>query len=180
MCRKSGGINNVKEMSAGRLIVEQCFLKPIQMYTQEVIEILIVEDDPFQAQLSISALQEKNISNTIVHLKNGAEALDYLFHTQTVAGNQGNENPKVMLLDLRMPLVDGFEVLRRVKSHEKTKEIPVVVFTSSDLYSDERECYTLGAKDYIIKPPEIEAYKNKTYKSITGMLMYASQILVHY
>src|SRR5438045_792704 len=82
--------------------------KTIQMmYTQEVIEILIVEDDPFHAELSISALQEKNVSNTIIHLKNGAEALNYLFHAETVAGNQCNENPKVMLLDLRMPLVDG-------------------------------------------------------------------------
>jgi two-component system response regulator len=146
---------------------------------QELIEILIVEDDPVHAELSITALEERNVCNTITHLKDGQEALDYLFHTGVFENGIEDERQKVILLDLRMPQVDGIEVLRRIKADERTREIPVVVFTSSDVYKEERECYTLGAKDYIIKPDRMEEYKNITYKSVTGMLMYASQILAH-
>jgi CheY-like chemotaxis protein len=146
---------------------------------KEQIEILIVEDDLFHAELSIAALEENNISNNIIHLKNGAEALDYLFHEGTYTEYPINDSPKVMLLDLKMPVVDGIEVLRRVKGHEKTRDIPVIVFTSSSAYTDERECYTLGAKDYIIKPFETDKYKSVTYKSVNGLLLYVSQILIH-
>jgi two-component system response regulator len=138
-------------------------------HSKDVIEILIVEDDPFQAELCISALEENNVTNTIIHLKNGEVALEYI---------NSNDKPKVMFLDLRMPGMDGFDVLRAIKSDEKTSEIPVIVFTSSTSTSDKRECYSLGAKDYIIKPSEIESYKHITYQSINSLLAYSSQILI--
>ena len=146
------------------------------MIQSQEIEIVIVEDDPVHAELCITALEEKNIANTIVHLKSGREALDYLLPTGMPTDS---DHQKVILLDLVMPEVDGIEVLRQIKADERTREIPVVVFTSSDIYSVERECYTLGAKDFIVKPDRAEEYKNITYKSVTGMLMYASQILAH-
>ncbi|HYJ62724.1 MAG TPA: response regulator, partial [Parafilimonas sp.] len=95
------------------------------------VEILLVEDNMDDAELAIRALRKSNIANNLIHLKDGAEALDFLFGRGNYAGRNTNNKPKVVLLDLKMPRVDGIEVLRQIKANENTKTIPVVVLTSS-------------------------------------------------
>src|SRR4051812_17196370 len=124
--------------------------------TKEQVEILLVEDNPEDAQLSIMALEESNIVNNIIHLKDGAEALDYIFREGVYADKPADNNPKVMLLDLKMPKMNGLEVLRRIKSDILTKKIPVVVFTSSNEDPDVKECYNLGVNSYVVKPLNFE------------------------
>ncbi len=126
---------------------------------REAVEIILVEDNPDDAQLSMLALEESNIVNNIVHLKDGAEALDYLFCEGQYAANARTNNPKVILLDLKMPKVNGLEVLRRLKGDESTKKIPVVVFTSSDEDPDVKECYKLGVNSYVVKPMNFDQFK---------------------
>lgn len=116
------------------------------------IEILLVEDNPQDAELTIRALKKYNLSNKMVHLKNGAEALDFLFSRGEYAGHMMMTIPKIILLDLKMPKINGLEVLREIKSHEKLKVIPVVVLTSSSEDPDIKECYRLGVNSYIVKP----------------------------
>ncbi len=116
------------------------------------IEILLVEDNPNDAELTLRALKKNNIVNKIVHLKDGADALDYLFAEGAYAGRNLNIKPRLILLDLKMPKVDGIEVLRKVKASESTKAIPVVVLTSSNEDPDVKICYELGANSYIVKP----------------------------
>jgi len=117
-----------------------------------IVEILLVEDSPSDAELTIHALRTSNIVNQITHLKDGAEALDFLFGEGEYAGRNVNLKPKTILLDLKMPKVDGIEVLRRVKSDDRTKSIPVVVLTSSKEDPDIKTCYDLGVNSYIVKP----------------------------
>lgn len=116
------------------------------------IEILLVEDNPNDAELTLRALKKNNIVNNIVHLKDGADALDYLFGEGAYTGRNLNNKPRLILLDLKMPKVDGIEVLRKVKASEDTKAIPVVVLTSSNEDPDVKICYELGANSYIVKP----------------------------
>lgn len=119
------------------------------------IEIILVEDNPDDARLAIMALKTNRLNNKIIHLKDGQEAIDFLFHGKEFNGIVFNSHhPKVILLDLKMPKVDGKEVLREVKSHDKTKHIPVVVLTSSAEDPDIKTCYELGANSYIVKPVE--------------------------
>src|SRR5450631_3729853 len=96
-----------------------------------VVHILLVEDNPSDAELCIRALRKHNLANDLVWVKDGAEALDFLFRTGAYAGNRGCEGLKVILLDLRLPKIDGLEVLRRIRADERTKKIAVVVLTSS-------------------------------------------------
>ncbi len=115
-------------------------------------EILLVEDNATDAELVLLALQERNLANRLVWVKDGAEALDYIFANGKYSGrNVGNE-PKVILLDLRLPKVDGLEVLRRIKADERSKNIPVAVLSSSKEDPDVKACYALGANSYISKP----------------------------
>lgn len=116
------------------------------------IEILLVEDNPNDAEMTIRALRKNHLANRIVHLKNGAEALDFVYGKGTFEGRDVNAMPKVVLLDLKMPKVDGIEVLRTMKSNEVTKTIPVVILTSSKEDPDIKTCYELGANSYIVKP----------------------------
>ena len=125
----------------------------------ESIEILLVEDNPDDAMLAIMALKESRIVNHIVHLKDGAEALDYIFHEGEYANLPIDSHPKVILLDIKMPKVNGIEVLRRVKADERTKEIPVVIFTSSDEDPDVEECYKVGVNSYVVKPLDFDQFK---------------------
>jgi two-component system, response regulator len=125
----------------------------------ESIEILLIEDNPDDAMLAKMALEESRIVNHIVHLKDGAEAMDYIFREGTYAGIPEDNHPKVIMLDLKMPKVNGLEVLRRVKSNDHTKDIPVVVFTSSDEDPDVKECYHLGVNSYVVKPLDFEQFK---------------------
>lgn len=123
------------------------------MENQEV-EILIVEDNPGDAELAIRALKKQNLANNVIHLLDGAEALDFIFGTGNYVGRNTNHVPKVILLDLKMPKVGGLEVLEKIKSDPRTKAIPVVILTSSAEDPDVKRSYELGANSYIVKPVE--------------------------
>jgi two-component system response regulator len=110
------------------------------------------------AELTIRALKKKNLANNLIHLKNGAEALDFLFAEGIYASRDVVKLPKVILLDLKMPKINGLEVLARIKADERTKLIPVVVLTSSKEDPDVQECYRLGANSYIVKPVDFSNF----------------------
>jgi two-component system, response regulator len=114
-------------------------------------EILLVEDNPNDAELAIRALKKNNLANNLVHLEDGQEALDYLF-------DENNNMPKLILMDVKMPRVDGIEVLRKLKSDEKRKVIPVVMLTSSKEDKDIIEAYNLGVNAYIVKPVDFDQF----------------------
>lgn len=115
-------------------------------------EILLVEDNPSDAELTIRALKGKNFANSLYWVKDGEEALEYIFCTGRYSGRDINIPPKVILLDLKLPKVNGLEVLAKIKADIRTKTIPVVVVTSSQENSDLKECYALGVNSYIVKP----------------------------
>jgi two-component system response regulator len=122
------------------------------------VEILLVEDNPNDVELTLRALKKRNLANKVHVVKDGAEALEFIFGTGTYAERDINQIPKVILLDLKLPKVDGLEVLRIVKSDERTKVIPVVVLTSSKEESDLVESYRLGANSYITKPVDFDKF----------------------
>ncbi len=124
------------------------------------MDILLVEDNPNDAELTIRALKKNNLVNNIIHLKDGAEALDYIFCEGAHAGRERTVTPVVILLDLKMPKVNGIEVLRRLKSDPATKHIPVVVLTSSNEDPDVSTCYELGVNSYIVKPVGFDKFTN--------------------
>jgi two-component system response regulator len=123
------------------------------------VEILLIEDNLNDAELTIRALRKNHIANMLVHLKDGVAALDFLFGTGQYAGRNTNNKPKLILLDLKMPKVDGIEVLKRIKTDEFTKKIPVVILTSSKENPDIEKCYLLGANSYIVKPVEFDNFR---------------------
>lgn len=118
---------------------------------QHALDILLVEDNPDDAELAIRALRKSNLANHLLHLQDGQEALDYLF-------DEKNTKPKLVLLDLKMPKVDGIEVLRKLKEDERTRTIPVVMLTSSKEERDIVETYKLGVNAYIVKPLDFEQF----------------------
>lgn len=122
------------------------------------IEILLVEDNPTDAELTIRALKKENLTNNLVWVKDGAEALDFLFAKEEYAERSSEDLPKLVLLDLRMPKVDGLEVLQKIKSDERTKHIPVVILTSSKEDEDIVESYKLGVNSYVSKPVEFDEF----------------------
>ena len=122
------------------------------------VEILLVEDNPTDAELAIRALKKNNLANKLVWVKDGAEALEFLFATGAYSERQVVNGPKIILLDLRLPKVDGMEVLRRIKGDERTRTIPVVVLTSSKEDRDVAESYQLGVNSYISKPVEFDEF----------------------
>jgi len=128
------------------------------MTEMKEVEILLVEDNPTDAELAIRALKKSNLANKLEWVKDGAEALDFLFATGSYSERQIANGPKVILLDLRLPKVDGMEVLRRIKSDERTRTIPVVVLTSSKEDRDVAESYQLGVNSYISKPVEFDEF----------------------
>jgi two-component system response regulator len=125
---------------------------------EHLVEVLLVEDNPDDAELSMYALKKHRIANRIHHAKDGAEAIDYLFGEGTYAGRNVEETPKVVLLELKLPKVDGLEVLKRIKSDPRTRHIPVVVLTSSREEKDIFESYTFGVNSYIVKPIDFEQF----------------------
>ena len=122
------------------------------------VEVLLVEDNPSDAELTVRALKKRNLANRLFHVKDGAEAIDFLFAQGGFAGRRVESGPKVVLLDLKLPKVDGIEVLRRIKSDDRTKVIPVVVMTSSREDRDLVDCYNLGVNGYVVKPVEFEDF----------------------
>ena len=122
------------------------------------VEILLVEDNISDAELTIRALGKKNLANNLIHLKNGVEALNYLFATGEYSQRDPYKTPKVILLDLKMPKVNGLQVLARIRGEEQTKRIPVVVLTSSKEDPDIEACYALGVNSYIVKPVEFDNF----------------------
>jgi DNA-binding response OmpR family regulator len=121
--------------------------------------ILVVEDDPNDVELTLTALEEYNLANEVVVVGNGADALDYLYCRGKYEARSG-ENPAVMLLDLKLPKVDGLEVLKQVKSDEKMMMIPVVVLTSSREEKDMVASYKLGVNAYVVKPVDFHEFVN--------------------
>jgi len=125
----------------------------------ELGRILIVEDDPRDVELTLTALEEYNLANEVVVTRDGEEALDYLYCRGSFK-MRGGENPAVVLLDLKLPKVDGLEVLQQIKSDEKLKFIPVVVLTSSREEKDMVTSYKLGVNGYVVKPVDFHDFVN--------------------
>jgi two-component system response regulator len=128
------------------------------MMSGEIVEILLVEDNPSDMELTLHVLTRNKLANHIEIVRDGAEALEFIFCTGKYAGRKVESGPKVILLDLKLPKVDGLEVLRRVKADPRTKRIPVVVLTSSREERDIVESYQLGVNSYITKPVDFDQF----------------------
>jgi CheY-like chemotaxis protein len=139
-------------------------MKEIDTKEIKALDILLVEDNATDAELCIRALKKRNLANNLVWVKDGAEALDFIFRTGSYAAIPNGVRPKVILLDLRLPKVDGIEVLRRLKADEKTRTIPIAVLTSSKEDRDLKECYQLGVNSYIAKPVEFDQFADTIAK----------------
>jgi len=122
----------------------------------EQVEILLVEDNPLDAELTMRGLKEQKLANGITWVKDGEEALDYVFKRGAYAGRRG-VGPRLILLDLKMPRLGGIDVTRALKQDETTKRIPIVIMTSSKEESDIVDSYNLGANSYIVKPLDFES-----------------------
>jgi len=123
------------------------------------VEILLVEDNITDAELTIRELKKHNMANNLVHLKDGEEALNFLFATGKYADSREIQYPpKVVLLDIQMPKVNGIEVLQKIKTDPKTRSVPVVILTSSKENPDIQKCYELGANSYIVKPVNFDGF----------------------
>jgi two-component system response regulator len=122
------------------------------------IEILLVEDNANDAEMTIRTLKKNNLANKLLHLKDGSQALDFLFAEGNYAGREIKQTPKVILLDLKMPKVSGIEVIQKLKKDPRTMHIPIVVLTSSKEDPDIKTCYALGANGYVVKPVEFDAF----------------------
>lgn len=124
--------------------------------------ILLVEDNPRDEALTLRALKKNNVCNEVVVARDGVEALDYLFGDGTSAGRETRELPQLILLDLKLPKVDGLQVLEKIRAAEHTKRLPVVVFTSSGEEEDLINSYNLGANSYVRKPVDFEHFLEAT------------------
>ena len=131
------------------------------------VEILIVEDNPSDAELTIRALKKSNLANHIFVVENGEEALDFIFSRGKYADLNNSKTLKVIFLDLKLPKVSGLEVLEVIKSEDATKSLPVVIITSSKEDPDIKRAYALGANSYVVKPVDFESFINAI--STTGL-----------
>ena len=122
------------------------------------VEILLVEDNPDDAMLAIRALKKNNLANKLVHVEDGVEAIDFLFATGKYESRNSDDIPKLVLLDLKMPKINGLQVLEKIKSDSHTRMIPVVILTSSSADPDIERSYQLGANSYIVKPVEFDNF----------------------
>ncbi|MEM9775696.1 MAG: response regulator [Chloroflexota bacterium] len=128
--------------------------------SSNVVEILLVEDNPDDEELTLLTLEENNIANSVFVVRDGQEALSYLFGSDKYANRDTLKRPKLVMLDLKLPKLNGIEVLEKIKSNELTKKIPVVILTSSREEPDIERCYELGANSYIVKPVDFDQFKN--------------------
>lgn len=124
------------------------------------VEILLVEDNPRDAELAMRALQKRNLTNKLVWVKDGAAALEFIFGPRSNADSRVRRRPKVILLDLKLPKVEGLEVLRQIKANPKAKSIPVVILTSSREEPDIQRSYELGVNSYIVKPVNFDNFSD--------------------
>ncbi|MBL7872134.1 MAG: response regulator [Cyclobacteriaceae bacterium] len=138
------------------------------MIDNQEVEILIVEDNLADAELTIRTLKKQKLANNLIHLEDGAKALDFIFGRGEFSGRNINQIPKVILLDLKMPKVNGLEVLEKLKLDPQMKSIPVVILTSSAEHPDVQKAYDLGANSYIVKPVNFNDFS----KTINGLGMY--------
>lgn len=138
------------------------------MKSKEEVEILLVEDNPTDVELTLRVLKKHNFANKVHVVTDGAEALDYIFATGAYEEREIESKPKVVLLDLKLPKVDGLEVLSKIKSDERTKDIPVVVLTSSREEEDRIKSYKLGVNSYIVKPVDFDQFS----KSVLELGLY--------
>lgn len=128
------------------------------MTDKEVVDILIVEDDPRDAELTLRALRKNNLANHVYVAEDGEEALDFFFCRGKFSGRSLNSPPKVVLLDLKLPKVNGLEVLKEIKNDNRTRHIPVVIVTSSREEPDVRKAYELGVNSYVVKPVDFDKF----------------------
>jgi two-component system, response regulator len=128
------------------------------MTDNEAVEILLVEDNPNDVELALHALKKNKVSNRIQVVRDGEEALDFIFGKDTSSGGPSEQRPKMVLLDLKLPKVDGLEVLRRLKGDPTTRSIPVIILTSSREEQDIVKSYDLGVNSYIVKPVDFEQF----------------------
>lgn len=128
------------------------------MNHEDIVEVLLVEDNARDAELTIRALKRHNLANQLVHVEDGAEALDFLFGRGNYEGRHTDRSPKVVLLDLKLPKVNGLEVLRIMKEDKHLRTIPVVIVTSSAEDPDMQAAYNLGANSYVVKPVQFDAF----------------------
>jgi CheY-like chemotaxis protein len=128
------------------------------MIESKIVEVLLVEDSPQDLELTLRAFKKANLTNRVEVARDGVEAIEFLFCEGAHAGRKIEDGPKVVLLDLKLPKIDGMEVLRRMKSDPRTSSIPVVVLTSSQEQKDVIESYDLGVNSYIVKPVNFERF----------------------
>jgi two-component system response regulator len=131
----------------------------VEMNEFEAVEILLVEDSDADAEMTTRAIRKGNVVNRLVRVRDGVEALDFVFREGAYSQRSGG-NPRLILLDLKMPRLGGIDVLRRLKADQTTKTIPVVVFTSSAEEKDVVESYQLGVNSYLVKPVDMSAFTN--------------------
>jgi CheY-like chemotaxis protein len=134
------------------------FTKKLDMGNFEEVEILLIEDNPLDAEMALRALKKNKLSNKILVVSDGVEALDFIFARERFAGKGKYNLPKMILLDLKLPKINGIEVLKEIKSHPDTKVIPVIALTSSQEETDIVESYKLGVNSYIIKPVDFDKF----------------------
>lgn len=138
------------------------------MNTDQHVDILLVEDNPEEAQLAIRSFKKSNLANQVLHIDDGEEALDFIFARNQYAHRDPVNLPKLILLDLKLPKVSGLDILRAVKQHPQTRMIPVTVLTSSREEPDIVACYDLGVNSYIVKPVNFESFS----KAVAELGMY--------
>jgi two-component system response regulator len=138
------------------------------MNTDQNIDILLIEDNPHEAKLAIRSFQKSNLANGLLHIADGAEALDFIFCRNKYAERKIENLPKLILLDLKLPKVSGLEILKAIKSNERTKIIPVIVLTSSKEEPDIIACYQQGVNSYIVKPVDFSSFS----KAVAELGMY--------
>ncbi len=152
MNAEAGGPRKYEKVIRHRNIISR------QMTDKEVVDILIVEDDPRDAELTLRALRKNNLANHVYVAEDGEEALDFFFCRGKFAGRNLNTPPKVVLLDLKLPKVNGLEILKAIKSDNRTKHIPVVIVTSSREEPDVKRAYELGVNSYVVKPVDFDKF----------------------